>query len=204
MKQNKELWIALGCVVVLCLCLGAVLAVWAGVYLFRETNVPVPQATVPPTRFSTQEPNLTPIPRSPEKPSLDDLARISVLPTTYSDSTGGEADGIAIDLVYFDRNDEVITFDGEPIEITIELFAFKDFLSSSDIASGDKVYEGVFRMDHSSTLEEMFDNYIRIPYADLDVNPNEYVRFGAVRVTVDAPGGVFEDVSTLVTLYPEQ
>lgn len=59
-------------------------------------------------------------------------------------------------------------------------------------------------IDHSARLDEKFDNYIRIPYADFDMDPEVYIRFGAVRVTVDAPSRTFQAISTLVILYPEQ
>ena len=94
---------------------------------------------------------------------------------------------MAIDIVYYGPNDQVITFDGVPLDIQMELFAFDDFLNSSDLAAGEKVYEGSVTMDHSSTLDEMFDNYIRIPYDEIDVDPDRHIRFGGIRVIVDAP-----------------
>ena len=211
MKENKIGLLALGFVATFCLCLAVAFVGVGGYYLYDKTNSPVAQATIPPEQFpsplppETATPYVSPTASAPdEKPTIDDLSRIAVLPTSYSATTGGDAEGVAIDIVYYGPNDQVITFDGVPLEINIELFAFDDFLSSSDLAAGEKVYEGSFRIDHSSTLEEMFDNYIRIPYAEIAVDPQTHVRFGSARVTVDAPNGSFEDVSTLVILYPEQ
>ena len=72
----------------------------------------------------------------------------------------------------------MILFENEPIKVTLELFAFRDFLSSSDISAGDKICETTLTIDNSARLDEVFDNYIRIPFADFDVDPDLYPLWG--------------------------
>jgi hypothetical protein len=211
MKDNKIALVSIGFIATFCICLTVAFLGVGGYFIYDEMNSPVAQATIPPGQFPSPLPPETGEPYSPtdvserdENPTIDDLSRIAVIPTSYSMTTGGDPEGVAIDIVYYGPNDQVITFDGVPVDITIELFAFDNFFSSSDLTVGEKVYEGSFTMDHSSTLEEMFDNYIRIPYDEIAVAPNTHVRFGSAHVIVEAPNGTFEDVSTLVVLYPEQ
>ena len=215
MKENKTVLIVFGCLGVLCVCLGAVFAIGTGFYLYDKGSLgdggPV-QATIAPENIPTRLPAMTPtgsaqpsgVPEDRPDSTIDDLARISVLPFSYSDDADDIDEGVAIDVVFFDAYDEVITFDGTPVKITMKFYAFTDFLNSSDISAGDLIYSETVTRDHSSTLEEMFDNYIRIPYSEMQIDPSKYVRFGAVRVIVEAPNGSFEDISTLVSLYPER
>lgn len=86
----------------------------------------------------------------------------------------------------------------------MEFYAYTDITDAFNSPDGDLIYTETVTRDHSSTLEEMFDNYIRIPYTEMNVDPNKYVRFGMVRVLVDAPNGSHEASSSLVILYPEQ
>ena len=225
MKENKTTMIVLGCVGVLCLCaVGAgVLGLGLQFYGNADTLAGPAQATIAPEDIPTRLPATTPtasagsaqptdvpdelpqpVPESDASTGINDLDHIAVLPFSYSDDDDEANEGVAVDIVFYDANEEVITFSGTPINITMEFYAFTDFLNSSDIASGDLVYTETVMRDHSSTLEEMFDNYIRIPYAEMNVDQNKYVRFGSVRVIVDAPNGSHEATSTLVILYPEQ
>ncbi len=215
MKENKTTLIVLGCLGVLCVCLGAVFAVGTGFYLYDKASLgdsAPAQATIVPENIPPHLPAMTPtgsaqpnvVPEEKVNPTINNLASVSVLPFSYSDDADEEDEGVAIDLVFYDAYDEVITFEGTPLKITMEFYAFTDILNSSDISVGDLVYTETVTRDHSSTLEEMFDNYIRIPYSEMKVDPNQYIRFGAVRVIVEAPNGSFEDISTLVSLYPEQ
>ena len=221
MSENKTTMIVLGCIGVLCLCGAAAGVLSAGFYYYSgdgDVGIPSIQATIPPEDIPTRLPAMTPtgsaqsesVPEEiPERDTdseseLGELVSVSVLPFSYDDNEDEIDEGVAIDLVFYDAYEEVISFTNTPIEITMEFYAFTDFLGSSDIANGDLIYTETVTRDHSSTLEEMFTNYIRIPYTEMQVNPNQYVRFGAVHVIVDTPNGTFEDVSTLVSLYPEE
>ena len=223
MNDNKFNLVALGFFGTICLCLVVAVLLGGGYFLVDGFSVgdsaPV-QATIPPENIPTRLPAMTPtgsaqpddvpeelpgsVPERGEPSGLDNLASITVLPFSYDDDDDGVDEGVAIDLVFYDANDEVISFTGTPIEITMEFYAFTDFFSSSDLSQGDLIYTETVTRDHSSTLDEMFDNYIRIPYETMNVDPNKYDRFGSVRVIVDAPTGSFEDVSMLVILYPEE
>ncbi len=223
MKQDKTTMIVLGCLGVLCLC-GVVVAVaGAGYYFYNGSpaDSASAQATIAPEKIPTRLPAMTPTastgsaqPESvPEDTpptdnadaasALDALSRISVLPFSYDENEDGLDDGIAIDFVFYDAADEVITFDGVPINITLEFYVFTDFLESSEIENGEMIYTETFVRDHSATLAEMFTNYIRIPYSDVRVDASRYIRFGMVRAIVETPNGTFETTSVLVMMYPE-
>lgn len=223
MEENKLSLVLLGFAGTLCLCLIVAVLLGAGFYLsdgFSIGDSAPAQATVPPENIPTRLPAMTPtgsaqpndvpeelpgsVPERDEPTSLDALDHIAVLPFSYSDDDDEANEGVAIDLVFYDANEEVITFTGTPVEISMEFYAFTDFFNMTDLSQGDLIYTETVTRDHSSTLEEMFVNYIRVPYEALNVDPQKYTQLGAVRVTVDAPSGVFEDVSTLVILYPEE
>jgi hypothetical protein len=215
MKENKTALIVLGCIGALCACLTVIAVLGAGFYFYDDLslgNSAPAQATIAPENIPTRLPAMTPtrsaqpnvVPEEKVNPTIDDLARVSVLPFSYSDDADDADEGVAIDVVFFDAYDEVITFTGTPVKITMEFYAFTDFLNSSDISAGTLIYTETVTRDHSSTLEEMFDNYIRISYDVMKVNPNQYIRYGGVRIIVETPNGSFEDTSTLVSLYPEK
>lgn len=225
MDNNKTTMIVLGCIGALCLCgaVGAMLS--AGFYVYNNNpgdSAPA-QATIAPENIPTRLPAMTPtastgsaqpddvpeempesVPERDEPAAIDDLASVAVLPFGYDDDDDGIDEGVVIDLVYYDAYDEVISFTGTPLDITMEFYAFTDFIGSTDLSKGDLIYTETVTRDHSSTLDEMFDSYIRIPYSEMQVDPNQYVRFGSVRVIVEAPNGTFEDISPLVGLYPDQ
>lgn len=222
MDNDKITIIVLGCVGALCLCgaVGAVLS--AGFYMYSSNpgDSALAQATIAPENIPTRLPAMPPtgsaqpndvpeempetVPERDEPATIDDLASVAVLPFSYSDDDDKADEGVAIDLVFYDAYDEVISFTGTPLDITMEFYAFTDFIGSTDLSKGDLIYTETVTRDHSSTLDEMFDNYIRIPYSEMQVDPDQYVRFGSVRVIVEAPNGTFEDISPLVGLYPEQ
>lgn len=221
MDQNKTILIVLGSVGALCLCGAAALAaLGAGFYSFAGDADSAPaQATIAPEKIPTRLPAVTPtassgsaepsgmpdnMPEGAATASLDDLARISALPFSYSDDSDETEEGVTIDIAYYNAAEEVINFQGTPVEITLEFYGFPDILGSSDLANGTLVYSETVTRDHSATLEEMFSNYIRIPYETMQVDPQQYFRFGSLRAIVVAPNGTFEDVSMLVNLYPEQ
>jgi len=215
MKENKTALIVLGCIGALCACLTVIAVLGAGFYFYDDLslgNSAPAQATIAPENIPTRLPAMTPtrsaqpnvVPEEKVNPTIDDLARVSVLPFSYSDDADDADEGVAIDVVFFDAYDEVITFTGTPVKITMEFYAFTDFLNSSDISAGTLIYTETVTRDHSSTLEEMFDNYIRIPYSEMNVDRNKYIRYGGVRIIVETPNGSFEDTSTLVSLYPEK
>jgi len=215
MKENKTALIVLGCIGALCACLTVIAVLGAGFYFYDDLslgNSAPAQATIAPENIPTRLPAMTPtrsaqpnvVPEEKVNPTIDDLARVSVLPFSYSDDADDADEGVAIDVVFFDAYDEVITFTGTPVKITMEFYAFTDFLNSSDISAGTLIYTETVTRDHSSTLAEMFDNYIRISYDVMKVNPNQYIRYGGVRIIVETPNGSFEDTSTLVSLYPEK
>ena len=217
MKKNKETIIFLGCVSVLCLCLGITFAALSGSYLYKKlnlsdtaTNTPAPSPSALPTIYiyptSTSEATVVPYeePAEPSDSPLGNLERVSVLPMSYSDDDDEAYEGIAVDIVYYDAYDQVITFENVPIQVDIELYAFQSILDISEISKGTMVYQETVSLDHSPTLAEMIDSYIRIPYDELNIDSEVFIRFGTIKIVVKTPHGSFSNSSPLVTLYPEQ
>lgn len=186
--------VLLGYTVTLCLCLSFSFAMLSGGYLCQKLNLGTADTNIPPLFPSA---TATPDENSP----LRNLGRISVLPMTYSDSKG---EGVAINITYFNTLDEVINFEETPIQVDIKLYAFRSILDSSDISNGTVVYQNIISLDHSPTLSEMFDNYIRIPYDEIKATPEAFTRFGTIKVVVKTPRGEFPARNTLVGLYPKQ
>ncbi len=220
MKANKTTIIVLGCLGVLCLCSMTAGILGVGYYFYAgNANVGSAQATIPPENIPTRLPATTPtassgsaqsdgmpeaLPNAANETTLDDLVRISVLSFGYSDDSDDADEGVTVDIVFYAPNDEVITFDATPVEITLEFYAFTDFWNSSELSNGTLVYSETFVRDHSATLDEMFDHYIRISYATLDVDRTQYDQLGSLRAIVTTPNGSFEDVSMLVRLYSDE
>ena len=89
--------------------------------------------------------------------------------------------------------------------IQIELIAFKDPLELFEYdAAGEIVYEGTVSIDHSMRLGEMFGNYIRIPFENIQVTRSNYSQFGKVKVKVIIQDyQEFEDVCEPILLFEE-
>ena len=215
MKKNKETIIFLGCVSALCLCLGITFATLSGSYLYKKlnlsdtaTNTPMPSPSASPTIYPTSTSEATSVPyEEPAEPSdspLGNLERVSVLPMSYSDDDDEAYEGIAVDIVYYDAYDQVITFENVPIQVDIELYAFQSILDISEISKGTMVYQETVSLDHSPTFAEMFDSYIRIPYTEISIDPEIFIHFGTIKIIVETPHGIFSNSNPLVTLYPEQ
>ncbi|NMB86750.1 MAG: hypothetical protein GYA17_00225, partial [Chloroflexi bacterium] len=67
-----------------------------------------------------------------------------------------------------------------------------------------QVYEGNLSVDHSMRLGELLDQYVRIPYDQIAVDPNRYAPYGKIEVTVQIPDGrTFSDTENIIApLYP--
>jgi hypothetical protein len=133
--------------------------------------------------------------------SLEDLSYIKIFSVGYTDDADEEYDGIAIDIDFYNSKSETIDFTDIPLDITIELYGYRNALDTLDDEEAELVYDGSVTIDHSMRMGEMFGHYIRIPFDEINVDQNAYVEFGKVHVTVETPNGVFEDEGDAI-LYP--
>ena len=193
MKENKVPLIILGCVSILCLCLAFSFTALSGFYAYEKLK---PLKSILPTTRETSQQNAN----NP----LENLERIQVMTINYAENDTEIYDGVAVYISYYDAHDELIRFEDLPIQATIEIYAFRDFLGSTEISNGEKIYQEIFDLDHSPTLDELFDSYIRIPYEEINADPAKFISLGMISITVETPAGNFSDTSSLVTLYPEE
>jgi hypothetical protein len=122
--------------------------------------------------------------------SIQDLAYISVDSIGYTDDADPQDDGMAIDLSFYDGKSELLHFSDVPVQVTIRLYGYHDALEAIEEGEGELVYEASLQVDHSMRLGEMFGQYIRIPYEQIHVDPQQYTQFGKLEVTILTPNGV--------------
>ncbi len=191
-------------VIALLICAGVVAVVFIGASGISEAvqNEFTPLKITPAQK--TGAPTL--VPTAENKAVIPDLAYIKTFAAGYSDDADPEEEGLAIDISFYDSKSEIIGFAGIPIEINIRLFAYRNPLDTLNETNGELVYDGTLMLDHSMKLGEMFGEYIRIPYSEIQVDRGIYSQFGSLVVTVKTPSqGEFSATSELpVALYPSQ
>lgn len=135
---------------------------------------------------------------------IDDLAYIKILCLSYMDDADPETDGIFIDISFYNSKGENISFYDIPIEVNIEFYAIEFNLDTGEFETIRlPVYEGTVEIDHSMRLSEMFGNYIRVPFEDINSLPDEEQTMGMSIVTVITPlQGEFEAKQDLIILEP--
>lgn len=187
-------------VIALLICIGVLVVVFVGASGISEAvqNEFAPLKIVP-----IQD---TGVPTTENKAVIPDLAYIKTFAGGYSDDADPEEEGITIDISFYNSKSEIIQFTGVPLEITIRLFAYRNPLDSLNKTNGELVYDGTLVIDHSMKLGEMFGEYIRIPYSEIQVDRGIYSQFGSLMVIVKTPSqGEFSATSELpIALYPSK
>ena len=135
---------------------------------------------------------------------IKDLAYIKILCLSYTDDADPETDGISIDISFYDSKSEDISFYDIPIEVNIKIYATEFNLDTGEFEiTKPPVYEGIVEIDHSMRLSEMFGNYIRVPFEDIEPLPDEESTMGILVVTVMTPSqGEFEAKQEWIVLEP--
>jgi hypothetical protein len=157
----------------------------------------------PPETVTAPPGGTTPPPAQSSK--IEDLAYITILTSSYSDDPDPEADGIALDVSFYDSKSEPVTFRDIPVTVTIELYGYSDVLDTFNHEKMELVYQQQVTVDHSMRISEMFGKYIRIPFENVTVDQSKYCEFGTIKVTATTPEqGDFQDMEDLVILYAER
>jgi len=189
-----------GCLGIVCLIVVAILVFGASIFSQVVNEEFRPLNAIPTTEgFEESAPSQQVL---PDDGQLDGLSYITVMVVGYTDDADPENDGIAIDISYFDDKSELLSFTDIPIQVQIELYGYRNIMDTFDLSKAEKVYQGAISVDHSLRLGEMFGNYIRIPYEEINIDSSVFIEFGTISVTVDTPNGTFSDTEDLVLLYP--
>lgn len=147
-----------------------------------ETVTPTPQALPAPT----------------EKPSggiIKDLAYIKAVNIPYSDDADPEWEGYDINLFWCDTKSELIHFRNIPVLVNIELFTAKYNVETKQREIVRSVYKAEAQIDSSLSR-------IRIPFKDINVDPDVDDCSGIGKVTVRTPEqGDFSFDMEYVLLY---
>ncbi|MBA7503012.1 hypothetical protein ES706_01618 [subsurface metagenome] len=142
----------------------------------------------------------------PAKEIIEDLAYVKISPTTYTDDADPEADGFGIDIRFYDSKSQPIHFSDVPIQVTIEVYGYKDTdrYVDFDHTEMEFICTKQTTIDHSIRWSEMYGNYIKIPFESLPLDPSKYYKYGTVKVTVITPQqGSFEAIKDYAKLYPK-
>jgi len=135
---------------------------------------------------------------------IDDLAYIKILCLSYTDDADPETDGISVDISFYDSKSEDISFYDILIEVNIKIYATEFNLDTGEFEiTKPSVYEGTVEIDHSMRLSEMFGNYIRVPFEDIEPLQDEESTMGVLVVKVITPlQGEFEARQDWILLEP--
>ena len=124
---------------------------------------------------------------------LKNIDTIETIIDYYTTEDGLEYKGISVDVSYFDANREIVHFRGVPVEINIEIYAYKDMQDAVDKKNEILVYLGGVTKNHSEDFTKEFGNYIRIPFENIQADINEYVETGLIKIIIKTPHGTHED-----------
>ncbi len=199
--MKKKIWIIviIGCICLICISVVAFLILGITT-IGKNIEEEFSTLNIVPTAISLKESNTSP------QPSLENqiagLSYIKVSTVGFTDDADPEYEGIALDIDFYNEKSESINFASNPIKVQIELYGYRDIMDTFDITKSEKVYQGTVEIDHSMKLGEMFGNYIRIPYEEINVDQSDFVEFGTTVVTIETPSGIFSDTEDLVSLYP--
>lgn len=139
-------------------------------------------------------------PPAMEKPSggiIKDLAYIKAGSRMYSDDADPEWEGIAIYILWYDSKSELVSFRNIPVSVTIEIFTYDMNWETGQKEIIRCVYEGEVQIDGSGTD-------VRIPFEDINANPDTDKNFGIGKVIVHTPQqGDFSNEFQVLALYQE-
>ena len=146
---------------------------------------------------------VTPTPQPPsstEKPSggvIKDLAYIKAGSRMYSDDADPEWEGIAIYILWYDSQSELVFFRNVPVLVSIEIFTYEMNWKTGQKEIIRCVYRGETQLDSSGTD-------IRISFEDINANPDTDKNFGTGKVIVRTPQqGDFSHEFQVLALYQE-
>jgi len=144
-----------------------------------------------------------PLPGSSEG-VIEDLTSIGIAVESYPGDTSPSDGGLNLVIIFYNPSKEPVTFKSIPVDVTIELYGAEDIMYLVDPEQLELVYQVQTAIDHSMTPVEMLaKKYIRIPFADMNVDQGKYCPVGPMKVTVTTPKqGDFQATANMVMLYP--
>lgn len=100
-------------------------------------------------------------------------------------------DGLIIGFYFMDKNGTILSFENVAVSVNVELYTQVNFT----LPQGEKdrlVYSNIFTITSSQDAHPLHGNAIRIPAADINVDPETDFYFGILEVSVSVPQqGVF-------------
>jgi hypothetical protein len=196
---RKERWIALALFPLLL----TLACAQSGSPARQPTYTDYPTYTAYPSFTATGEsaPADTP---APANRIIPDLAYVKILIVVYTDDADPEYEGIALNIEFYDSKSKTIPFSGVPLTVDIELTGYPDVVAALGRKNGRVVFRKTVAVDHSMRLDEVFGNYIRISFAEMNVDPQQFYQFGSVVIAVHTPdqGSFVPEYDLPVQLYP--
>jgi len=158
--------------------------------VFVGTCMPSPPEPVTPT----PEPLPAPTQEEPSGSIIRDLAYVLTMSSLYSDDADPDYEGSLIYIFWLDTESKPIHFRNIPVLVSVELFVSKPTLTPTEKDIVRSVYKGEVQIDNSTSN-------IRIPFEDIEVNPNVDGCWGLSKVTVHTPQqGDFSSELEYITL----
>lgn len=132
--------------------------------------------------------------------NVAEISTISVIAASRNWDADAEEDGIVIDIIFYDRNHDVILFKGHEFIVTVEIYTTvynQDFQAQK----GRLVYKNTFHMQSSSEIDTFWGKGLEIPFTQFSIQPGDD-QFGIMDVTVEIPGvGTYYGVQEFTPLY---
>jgi hypothetical protein len=146
-------------------------------------------------------PTQEPLPAPTEKllgGIIKDLAYINAVNIPYSDDADPEWEGYDINLFWYDTKSELKHFRNITMLVTIELFTAKYNVETKQREIVRSVYKAEAQIDSSLSR-------IRIPFKDINVDPNVDDCSGIGKVTVHTPrqGDFLYDMEFVLLYEPD-
>ena len=136
---------------------------------------------------------------TPDNGIITDLAYIEAIAHGYSDDADPQDEGVEVSILWYDSKSEWIRFRGIPVRVTIQLFTTDFNWDTEEWEVERYVYEGEAEI-HNSTSN------IRIPFEQIDANPQTDDRYGHGTIIVHTPqqGDFSGEIVGIFPLYERE
>jgi len=127
-------------------------------------------------------------------PIIPDLSAIYVFVWPYLDESGTHNEGVEINLTLYDSQNLPIIFSGIPIVVQIEMTGCTLYNPvRGQLPVCKEIYKGEVQIDHSGQKEDLGRTIIRIPFSEINANPEicmASTKFHVIVKTLEQ--GIFE------------
>jgi hypothetical protein len=127
-------------------------------------------------------------------PIIPDLSAIYVFGWPYLDESGTHSEGVEINLTFYDSQKLPIIFSGIPIVVQIEMTGCTLFNPGrGQLPVCKEIYKGEVQIDRSGRQEDLGRTTIRIPFSEINTNPEICMSSAKIHVIVKTiEQGIFE------------